>query len=128
MILHRWDRYRWYQAGGDMEKGDYVICKEDPTVLKWNGKNGIPIGKVIGTSYTTKYSWGDRVLIDEIWDGGYLLETLKIGNQMFYIGNRLDYVKRKVDGKSDEEIFEIYDKKHAIDEVIYKLKKVRDKL
>lgn len=118
----------WYQAGEDLKEGDYAICLKDPTIMKWDGKTHVPIGKAIHTMYTSKYKWGDRVPVVSIWYCGRLAETLKIGDRLFVIGEMRDYIERAVRGDSDDEIYGAYEKKNMINEIIYKLKKMRDEL
>lgn len=121
---------RWYQATEPMIKGQYVTELKDGIRIKiCNMVNEAPIGKIGRGTYTDNYIAGDKVLVELIWSrSGYLMETLIIGDNKFYIGALYDYVKRKLKGMSDDEYYHILDKKNLINKAIYKLEKLRDKL
>lgn len=85
----------WYfQATEPMTIGDYVVCDND-TDLRKVKENEIPMGRVITSTYTTKYKNGERVPVYLIFnESSRLKEVLKIGDMMFVIGDHRCTIER----------------------------------
>lgn len=119
---------RWYLASESMFCGDYVISDEDPNVRKCNMKDEVPIGKLTTKHYTNEYIAGDRVPVKSIWFDGKLIEFLQIGDHEFVPGKSYEYIKMMVEGKSYYEYLNIVKLKTQLNDIISKLKYIRDEL